>query len=128
MQLFRLSDKKDYLGLQRVRWAKYFGVPITEGFPKGFPFRTLPVQRALCAISRKAPEKLPAAIAAVYKAVWVDGDTTVGDVDGFVPLFESVLGKQETQEILVAVSVLQYSSRSQRSSLGMRPQERKEAD
>ncbi|KAJ5142898.1 uncharacterized protein N7515_001685 [Penicillium bovifimosum] len=99
-----VKNKKDYLGMQRVRWAKYFKVPIIEGFPKGFPFRTLSVQRAMCAISQKAPERLSAALAAVYKAVWVDGDMTVGEADGFIPLFESVLGKKETQEIVAAVN------------------------
>lgn len=98
------SDKKDYLGQQRVRWAKYFSVPIIEGFPKGFPFRTLPVQRALCAISQQAPEKLAPVIGAIFHAVWVEGNTAVGEPDGFVPVIESVLGKQETQEIMSAVS------------------------
>ncbi|KAJ5543232.1 hypothetical protein N7535_005662 [Penicillium sp. DV-2018c] len=99
-----IKNKKDYLGLERMRWAKYFEVPIIEGFPKDFPFRTVSVQRALCAISQKKPEKLAATLAALYKAVWVDGNTTVGDVDGFAPLFESVLGKQVTQEILDVIN------------------------
>lgn len=101
-------DKKEYLGQQRVRWAKYFSVPIMEGFPKGFPFRTLSVQRALCAISQKSPEKLAPVIGALFHAVWVEGNTTIGEPDGFVPVLESVLGKQETLEIMSAVSSLQY--------------------
>lgn len=107
------SDKKDYLGQQRVRWAKYFSVPIVEGFPKGFPFRTLPVQRALCAISQKAPEKLAPVVGALFHAVWVEGNTTIGEPDGFAPVIESVLGKQETDEIMAAVSLLQYHPRLQ---------------
>jgi 2-hydroxychromene-2-carboxylate isomerase len=101
-------DKKDYLGRQRVRWAKYFSVPIIEGFPKGFPFRTLSAQRALCAISQKAPEKLAPVIGALFHAVWVEGNTAIGEPDGFAPLIESVLGKQEAHEILSAVSPLQH--------------------
>ena len=107
------SDKKDYLGQQRVRWAKYFSVPIVEGFPKGFPFRTLAVQRALCAISQKAPEKLVPVIGALFHAVWVEGSTTIGEPDGFAPVLESVLGKQDTLEIMSAVSLLQCYSRFQ---------------
>lgn len=99
------SDKKDYLGQQRRRWAKCFSVPILEGFPQGFPFRTLPVQRALCAISQKAPKKLPPVIRAIFHAVWVEGNTAIGEPDGFTPVIESVLGKQETQEITSAVSL-----------------------
>jgi 2-hydroxychromene-2-carboxylate isomerase len=99
-------DKKDYLGQQRVRWAKYFSVPIIEGFPKGFPFRTLSTQRALCAISQRAPEKLAPVIGALFHALWVEGNTAVGEPDGFAPLIESVLGKQEAHEIVSAVSPL----------------------
>lgn len=107
------SDKKDYLGQERVRWAKYFSVPIIEGFPKGFPFRTVPVQRALCVISQKAPEKLAPVIGALFHAVWVEGNTTMGEPDGFVPVLESELGKQETLEVMSAVSSLLYYSRVQ---------------
>ncbi|KAJ5362511.1 HCCA isomerase/glutathione S-transferase kappa [Penicillium brevicompactum] len=96
-------DKKNYLGQQRVRWAKYFSVPIIEGFPKGFPIRTLPVQRALCAISQRNPEKLADVIGAIFHSFWVDGNTTVGDAEGFAPLVESVLGPQETQEVIAAM-------------------------
>ena len=87
-----------------MRWAKYFSVPIIEGFPKGFPIRTLPVQRALCAISQRNPEKLADVIGAIFHSFWVDGNTTVGDAEGFAPLVESVLGAQETQEVIAAVS------------------------
>jgi 2-hydroxychromene-2-carboxylate isomerase len=104
IQLTHCLDKKDYLGQQRVRWAKYFAVPIIEGFPKGFPIRTLPVQRALCAISQRTPEKLAEVIDAIFHSFWVDGNTTVGAPEGFAPLIESVLGKQETEEVVSAVS------------------------
>ncbi|KAJ6180503.1 hypothetical protein N7519_010964 [Penicillium mononematosum] len=99
-----IKNKKDYLGQQRVRWAKYFSVPIIEGFPKGFPFRTLSAQRALCAISQKAPEKLAPVIGALFHAVWVEGNTAIGEPDGFAPLIESVLGKQEAHEIMSAMN------------------------
>ncbi|KAK9847576.1 HCCA isomerase/glutathione S-transferase kappa [Penicillium brevicompactum] len=98
-----IKNKKNYLGQQRVRWAKYFSVPIIEGFPKGFPIRTLPVQRALCAISQRNPEKLADVIGAIFHSFWVDGNTTVGDAEGFAPLVESVLGAQETQEVIAAM-------------------------
>jgi 2-hydroxychromene-2-carboxylate isomerase len=87
-----------------VRWAKYFSVPIIEGFPKGFPIRTLPVQRALCAISQRTPEKLADVIGALFHSFWAEGNTTVGSPEGFAPLVESVLGKQETEEVIAAVS------------------------
>ena len=104
IQLTYFLDKKDYLGQQRVRWAKYFSVPIIEGFPKGFPIRTLSVQRALCAVSQRTPEKLAEVISVIFQSFWADGNTTVGEPEGFAPLIESVLGKQETGEVVSAVS------------------------
>lgn len=92
------------MGLERMRWAKYFSVPMTERFPEGFPPKTLSIQRALCAISQKYPAKLPAAIEALYRSFWVDENTRIGDVEGFAPVLESVLGKQAVQETLSAVS------------------------
>lgn len=93
------------MGLERLRWAKYFSVPMTEKFPEGFPPKTLSIQRALCAISQKFPEKLPAAIEALYRSFWVDENTRIGDVEGFAPILEAVLGKQAVQETLSAVNL-----------------------
>lgn len=92
------------MSLERMRWANYFSVPMTEKFPEGFPPKTLAIQRALCAISQKFPEKLPAVIEAVYRSFWVDENTRIADVEGFAPVFETVLGKEATQEVLAAVS------------------------
>ncbi|KAJ5503310.1 hypothetical protein N7463_006184 [Penicillium fimorum] len=95
-----VKNKKTYLGRQRVRWAKYFSVPIVEGFPEGFPFRTLSVQRALCAISQKTPGKLATVIGALFHAVWVEGNTAIGEPDEFAPVLESILGKQDMLQTL----------------------------
>lgn len=94
------------MGTERMRWAKYFNVPMTEKFPEGFPPKTLAIQRALCAISQRFPEKLPAVIEAVYRSFWVDENTRIGDVEGFAPVFETVLGQKATQEVLSAVCFL----------------------
>ncbi|CAG8090075.1 unnamed protein product [Penicillium salamii] len=99
-----IKNKKNYLGQQRVRWAKYFSVPIIEGFPKGFPIRTLYVQRALCAISQRNPAQLADVIGALFHAFWAEGNTTVGEPEGFTPLLEGILGKEETQQVLVAMN------------------------
>ncbi|KAJ6000261.1 thioredoxin-like protein [Penicillium waksmanii] len=101
---FSYTDKDKWMGTERMRWAKYFNVPMTEKFPEGFPPKTLAVQRALCAISQKFPEKLPAVIEAVYRSFWVDENTRIGDVEGFAPVFETVLGQKATQEVLSAMT------------------------
>lgn len=91
------------MGRERMRWAKYFNVPMADKFPENFPPKTLAIQRALCAISQKFPEKMPAVIEAVYRSFWVDENPRIGDVEGFAPVFETVLGQKGTQEVLSAV-------------------------
>lgn len=71
--------------------------------PEGFPPRTLGVQRALCALYGKSPAKLPNVIEALYRSFWVDRNAKIGEPEGFTPVLEKVLGKQETQEVLSAV-------------------------
>ncbi|CAI7676907.1 unnamed protein product [Penicillium pancosmium] len=99
-----IKNKDKWMGTERMRWAKYFNVPMTEKFPEGFPPKTLAIQRALCAISQRFPEKLPAVIEAVYRSFWVDENTRIGDVEGFAPVFETVLGQKATQEVLSAMT------------------------
>jgi 2-hydroxychromene-2-carboxylate isomerase len=77
--------------------------------PDGFPIRTLAVQRALCALSQKAPATLPSVLEALFDSFWVDRNSKVGEPEGFVPILESVLGKQSAQEILSAVGFLIFS-------------------
>lgn len=93
-----------WIGKERLRWARYFSVPMSEDFPENFPPRTLPVQRALCALSQKSPSKLPSVIEALYRSMWLDGNGKIGEPEAFTPVVEQVLGKNETQEILSAVS------------------------
>ncbi|KAJ5090690.1 thioredoxin-like protein [Penicillium argentinense] len=99
-----IKNKDKWMGLERMRWAKYFNVPMTEKLPEGFPPKTLAIQRALCTISQKWPEKLPAVIEALYRSFWVDENPRIGDLEGFAPVLERVLGKQAAQETLSAMS------------------------
>lgn len=98
-------DKDQWIGKERMRWAKYFSVPIHEQMPEGFPVKTLPVQRVLCAISQKAPAKLPSVTEALFRSLWIDRNSKTGEPEGFTPILESVIGAQATQEVLQAVSI-----------------------
>lgn len=109
-------DKNKWINKERMLWAKYFSVPIADNTPDGFPVRTLGVQRALCAISRKSPAKLPSVIEALYHSFWVDRNSKIGEPEGFIPILETALGKQGTQEVLSAVSYLVALSSTDSSS------------
>lgn len=100
---YDLLDKDQWIGKERVRWAKYFSVPISEQMPEGFPVKTLPVQRVLCALSQKAPANLPSVMEALFRSLWIDRNSKTGEPEGFTPVLESVIGAQATQEVLQAV-------------------------
>ncbi|KAJ5778208.1 thioredoxin-like protein [Penicillium odoratum] len=98
-----IKNKDQWINRERLLWAQYFNVPIAEKMPDGFPIKTLGVQRALCVIEQKAPSKLPSAIEALYRSLWIDRNSEIGEIEGLVPVLESVLGNQATQEILSAM-------------------------
>ena len=62
----------------------------------------LETQRALCAVSMLAPQKLIEVITALYHAFWVERKQ-IGKVDVFGPVLEAVLGKDSGGEILQKV-------------------------
>ncbi|KAJ5949179.1 2-hydroxychromene-2-carboxylate isomerase [Penicillium verhagenii] len=98
-----IKNKAQWTNNERLRWAKYFSVPIHEQMPAGFPIKTLPVQRALCVIAQKAPASLPSVIDALYCSIWIDRNSKVGEPEGFTPILETLLGKQATHEVLSAM-------------------------
>jgi len=83
-----------------------------DHFPNDFPPLTLGVQRALCAISQRYPEKLVPAVASVYYAFWADGNSKVIQPEIFGPILEKVLGKEKTHEIIKDVCCSLWPERS----------------
>ncbi|KKY36538.1 putative 2-hydroxychromene-2-carboxylate isomerase [Diaporthe ampelina] len=63
--------KDKWINNERLRWARYFNVPIVTDVPDGFPANTLHVMRTICALGhlastpdQQAPSSPPAAPAA----------------------------------------------------------------
>ncbi|KAL4940676.1 hypothetical protein BDV06DRAFT_18100 [Aspergillus oleicola] len=100
----RIKNKDKWINLERLRWARYFSVPIAESSPEGFPQLTLAVQRSLTALSQQYPDKLVPAIEAVWKEFWVNGNGKATQPEGFVPILEEVLGSSETKAVLEAAN------------------------
>ncbi|CAL5873738.1 uncharacterized protein PFLUO_LOCUS8020 [Penicillium psychrofluorescens] len=98
-----IKNKDKWINQERLRWAKYFSVPVCADTPEGFPVRTLAVQRAMCAVSQKSPEKVESVIDALYRSFWVERNSKIGGPDGFTPILEDVLGKQKAQDVLSAM-------------------------
>ncbi|GIK03584.1 hypothetical protein Aspvir_007656 [Aspergillus viridinutans] len=100
----QIKNKAQWINQERRRWARYFSVPIIEQTPAGFPPLTLAPQRALCAISQKAPERFVPTVEALFRSFWVEGNAQVGRPEGFGPVLEKVLGNEGAGEILKAMS------------------------
>ncbi|KAL4890955.1 thioredoxin-like protein [Aspergillus ambiguus] len=100
----KIKNKEVWVEKERLRWAKYFSVPMVERSPEGFPPLTLGTQRALCAISQKLPNKLVPTVEALYHSFWAQGNAKIGQPEGFAPVLEKVLGKTDAQEILSAMN------------------------
>jgi 2-hydroxychromene-2-carboxylate isomerase len=67
--------------------------------PKGFPPFTLHVMRALAIVESSHPSKLPDSIAALYKAMWVDGKST-HEPAVFESVLAEVLGKEDAKRVV----------------------------
>ncbi|KAJ0107831.1 hypothetical protein J7T55_000094 [Diaporthe amygdali] len=81
----RIKNKDKWINNERLRWAKYFNVPIVNTVPDGFPANTVQVMRTICAVSHLANTDQPApspssppaqqaiikALDAVFDAYWV---------------------------------------------------------
>lgn len=99
------SDKDAWLNQERDRWARYFDVPMIKHFPEDFPPMTLEAQRALCAINQRIPEKLLGATEELYCSIWIHGNMKVGQGAALAAVLERVLGKNDADAIIKAVSI-----------------------
>ena len=63
--------KGDYTHHDLGRHARKYGVPLVRN--AHFPIITLFLMRAITGVALRQPERLQALLAAVFKAIWVDG-------------------------------------------------------
>ncbi|KAH7072811.1 thioredoxin-like protein [Paraphoma chrysanthemicola] len=66
-----ITNKDKWVDAERLRWSKYFSIPMTTGTPPGFPVNTLPIQRTLASLSLSHPHSLPQAIELFWQNFWV---------------------------------------------------------
>ena len=93
------ADKAQWVGKERLRWAKLFDVPIAEALPPNFPPKTLQVQRALTAVSLLKPERLCDAIAALYNLAFVE-NRQVHTLECVWPVFAQIFGDTTAKAIM----------------------------
>ena len=94
----QIKNKVHWIGLERLRWAKKFHIPISEAGPDPFPQPTLNPMRALWTL-QDDQEKLDRCLDALWKAFWVEGKT-IKDVGIWGKCLEDALGAAEGQKLV----------------------------
>ena len=103
---FRLNyslDKGQWVGKERLRWAKLFNIPMAEQMPPNFPQNTIQAQRALTAVSLLQPERLCDAIAALYNMSFAERQE-IHRFEHVWPVFAKMFGDTAAKEIMDKVS------------------------
>ncbi|EXJ70742.1 uncharacterized protein A1O5_05732 [Cladophialophora psammophila CBS 110553] len=106
-----IRNKDRWIGAERLRWARQFHVPMSEGFPRGFPKPTIQVQRFLTSVwmaDNDAKAKLERggqqgeqeqatlirALDALYAALWTEpNESEIVDPAVFARVLAPVLGE-----------------------------------
>ena len=98
----QIKNKSEWIGKERLRWARSFNIPIANEMPPGFPNNTIQVQRALTAMSLMRPESLVSTIAAVYHESFVER-RDVHTLESLRPIFNRLIGESDSEEVLAKV-------------------------
>ena len=73
---------------------------MVEEAPKGFPPLTLSTMRSISALSISQPDKVVPAFDALYNSFWVDNNYNVGKPEGYGPVLEALLGKEQAADVM----------------------------
>ncbi|SPQ27409.1 70b28f89-15a9-406d-afcc-3876f9c56a10 [Thermothielavioides terrestris] len=76
----KIKNKDKWMSIERLRWARHFGIPMTTALPPDFPAPTLPIMRALCVVAASDPEpgqpRLTRALDTFFAQHWAHGAAT----------------------------------------------------
>lgn len=117
----KIKNKDKWIGLERLRWARLFSVPMRAELPPDFPAMTLPIMRALCAVaspSSSSPSPSPSpsdeeekssqirltrALDTLFARYWVDHIPT-HRAEELRTVLGEVFGEPEAERLLTAAA------------------------
>lgn len=97
----RIKNKDKWISAERERWARQFNIPISQDSPPGFPVNTLPIQRALVALSLSHPQKVESAVALFWENFWVKWNDPTKP-ENLLAIVTTVLGSEEEAQKVIA--------------------------
>ncbi|KAI1343814.1 thioredoxin-like protein [Xylariaceae sp. FL0016] len=97
----QIKNKDKWINLERNRWARAFGIPMTEQAPPEFPPNTVGVMRALACMPSQ--DALARALDRLYADFWV-AHQPVATPEVYGPVLRAVLGDAEAEKVLAAAT------------------------
>ncbi|CAK1368087.1 unnamed protein product [Cercospora beticola] len=99
-----ITNKRDWINLERTRTASMLRIPISSSTPNPFPQSTVNAQRALCYLySQKSQTELIKALDVLYEAFWVKGVSPISDLKNLEQILGKAFGEEEVKEILQGI-------------------------
>jgi len=93
-----IKNKAEWIGVERLRWAKQFKIPMCEQNPEPFPQLTLNAMRAMCAVTISHPQRLSDCFTAMYHAFWVERKS-ISKAEVWTAALAEVLGESEAKKV-----------------------------
>lgn len=112
-----IRNKDKWINVERLRWARQFNIPMSQGFPAGFPKSTLHVQRFLTALNMSHPELLPKALDALFEALWTEpNESALPDPKVFAQVLAKVLPEEVVKDGVARMGSAEVKSELMRCS------------
>jgi len=96
-----VKNKDKFIERERLRWARQFHIPMSDGYPQGFPKPTIPVQRFLTSLwldgnqETGKQDTLTKALDKLYEALWTEpNESEITDPKCFARVLGPVLGDE----------------------------------
>ncbi|KAF1953979.1 HCCA isomerase/glutathione S-transferase kappa [Byssothecium circinans] len=89
-----IKNKDKWINKERLRWAKYFNVPISSTSPPNFPINTLHLQRVLAALSISHPQSLESALSLFWQNFWVHWNEPTKP-ENLLAMVSTIFGSEE---------------------------------
>ncbi|KAL5121838.1 hypothetical protein ACEQ8H_000053 [Pleosporales sp. CAS-2024a] len=90
----RIKNKDKWIEAERLRWCKYFNIPMSTNSPPDFPNNTLSVQRTLAALELSHPQSVSQAIALFWESFWVHWNDPMKP-ENLLAIVRTVVGSEE---------------------------------
>ncbi|CAK7238445.1 hypothetical protein SEUCBS140593_010695 [Sporothrix eucalyptigena] len=101
-----IKNKDKWIQVERLRWARAFGVPMKDDAPPGFPPRTLTAMRAVSVVASmdkgRNQDRLTRVLDALFHGLWAE-HRPVHEPEVLDEVLRSVLGNEEARQGKVTV-------------------------